>query len=80
LDYSLLRRHGGLRATESRLSGVILLLFGYDFEVLVDGFPNQAGCERGIEQLAGNQIVLRRGSGHLGALALNWNRKPDAGD
>jgi hypothetical protein len=30
--------------------------------------------ERGINDLSGNKIVLRRGFNHLGALALNWNR------
>ena len=29
--------------------------------------------ERRINNLAGNQIVFRRGFSHLGALALNWN-------
>jgi hypothetical protein len=30
-------------------------------------------CERGIDDLAGKAIVLRRGVRHLGALALIWN-------
>jgi hypothetical protein len=40
-------------------------------------------CERGIDDLAGKTIVLRRWARHLGALALNWNgsvitrRQPD---
>jgi hypothetical protein len=29
--------------------------------------------ERGIDDLAGETIVLRRGFRHLGDLALNWN-------
>jgi hypothetical protein len=29
--------------------------------------------KRGIDDLAGKTIVLRRGFRHLGALALNWN-------
>jgi hypothetical protein len=30
--------------------------------------------ERGINDLAANPVVLRRGFNHLGALALTWNR------
>jgi hypothetical protein len=29
--------------------------------------------ERGADELDGKKIVLRRGFGHLGVLALNWN-------
>jgi hypothetical protein len=34
-----------------------------------------ANRKRAIDDLAGKKIVLRRGFGHLGVLALNWNDK-----
>jgi hypothetical protein len=33
-----------------------------------------ADGEGGSDGLAANQVVLRKGFSHLGALALNWNR------
>jgi hypothetical protein len=46
--------------------------------LLVNGFrkpPTQHTMDRkgSIDNVAGNQIVLRRGFSHLGDLALNWN-------